>query len=128
MLDDFFECGMVSAMHDEYLRGYAKGFEACMQILTGVMKASLESGELVNNEHLARLSQLPEIPEGSKALAAAIHIASDKKVYERILKEKADPMTDNAIKLLMHELAETVEVPTPLAALGGPRNKPPRWH
>ena len=127
MVDAFLECGVASSMNAEYFRGYEKGFEACLQIFVGVMKASLEHGELASDEHFARASQL-EMPEASKALAMAIHIASDKAVYERVLKEKADPMNESTVKLLLHELAETDDLPTPLAALGGTRNRTPKWH
>ena len=127
MVDEFLECGMASAMNAEYFRGYEKGFEACMQIFAGVMKASLEHGELVNDEHFLETTQM-DLPERSKSLAVGLHIASDKSVYERVLKEKADPMSGTAVKMLLRELSETDDLPSPLAALGGARNKPPKWH
>ena len=98
-----------------------------MQIFVGVMKASIEHGELVNDEHFARVSQT-DLPERNKSLAVGIHIAADKSVYERVLKEKADPMSGTAVKMLLRELSETDELPNPLAALGGTRSTPPKWH
>ena len=114
-------------MNAEYFRGYEKGFEACLQVFVGVMKASLDHRELIDDEHFAAATQM-ELPEGSKSLAIGIHIASDRNVYERILKEKANPMRSSAVKMLLRELAETEDLSSPLAALGGMRNKAPTWH
>lgn len=128
MHDDFFNEGMVSAMNREYMRGFEKGYEACMQVLTGVMQASLDDNSLITNSSQLDSIAKDGMPENSKALAVALHIASDRKTFDTLMKENAEPLSAHAVKMLMKNLEETEGMPNPLSALAGHRNKAPVWN
>ena len=125
-MDEFVRQGIIVVLHREYMRGFEHGYAACVQIMEGVLKASFEDRNMVSQCFLEQIDDSGSVPEISKALMVALRMAMEKETLTRLTKAESRPMSMEAAKRFLQEIEKVEDLTSPLLALAGDRNKPPK--
>lgn len=125
-MDEFVRQGIIVALHREYMRGFEHGYAACVQIMEGVLKAAIEDKNMVSQCFLEQVDDSGSLPEISKALIVAMRMAMEKETLTRLTKAESRPMSMEAARRFLQEIEKVEDLNSPLLALAGNRNRPPK--